>query len=139
MYDDSRLGRESIEVGYALKKLIKAGVRVYYSRTGKECTLNGPLEKMMSSFERFASEMHRWPLPGEEYGPDLPAHRARRAAVSEPDAEALGHLSDRRRVEIQGLSDARIAVSVGLSDAPEGGHAVHGRRIACRVAGTCVR
>src|SRR5438477_2452670 len=42
LYDDSRLGREQYETGYALKKLMQAGVRVFYSKTGKECTLNGP-------------------------------------------------------------------------------------------------
>ena len=45
MADESRLGREQIEVSYALKQLVTAGVRVFCYLTDSERTLNTPIEK----------------------------------------------------------------------------------------------
>ncbi len=59
MYDESRLGREQIETAYALKTLITAGVQVWFSKDGRQRTLDSPTEKMMLSLENFASEMQR--------------------------------------------------------------------------------
>src|SRR4051794_36467875 len=39
MSEESRLGRESIEVGYAIKQLVSAGVRVFFYMDDRERTL----------------------------------------------------------------------------------------------------
>jgi site-specific DNA recombinase len=59
MADESRLGREQIEVSYALKQLITAGVRVFCYLTNTERTLNSPIEKVMLSLQTMADEMER--------------------------------------------------------------------------------
>src|SRR5262245_31598801 len=47
MSEESRLGREQIEVSYALKQLVQAGVRVFCYLTGSERTLDSPIDKIM--------------------------------------------------------------------------------------------
>jgi DNA invertase Pin-like site-specific DNA recombinase len=42
MSEESRLGRESIEVAYALKQLSQAGVRVWLFLENRERTLGSP-------------------------------------------------------------------------------------------------
>ena len=59
MSEESRLGREQIEVGYALKQLIVAGVRVFLYLTDSERTLNSPIEKAMLALQTMADEMER--------------------------------------------------------------------------------
>ena len=48
MSEESRLGREQLEVGYALKQIMQAGVRVFLSswKIGS-CTLDSPTDKIM--------------------------------------------------------------------------------------------
>jgi site-specific DNA recombinase len=59
MSEESRLGREQIEVGYALKQLITGGVRVFCYLEDRERTLDSPIEKAMLSLQTMADEMER--------------------------------------------------------------------------------
>jgi hypothetical protein len=59
MSEESRLGRESIEVSYALKTLVQAGVRVWLYLEERERTLDSPTDKIMLSLTAFADELER--------------------------------------------------------------------------------
>ena len=59
MSEESRLGREQIEVSYALKQLVTSGVRVFCYLTDTERTLNSPVEKAMLALQTMADEMER--------------------------------------------------------------------------------
>jgi DNA invertase Pin-like site-specific DNA recombinase len=59
MSEESRLGREQIEVSYALKQIVTAGVRVFCYLTDTERTLDSPLEKTMLALQTMADEMER--------------------------------------------------------------------------------
>ena len=59
MSEESRLGRESIETGYALKQILDAGVRVFFYLEDRERTLDNAMDKVMLSLASFASEMER--------------------------------------------------------------------------------
>ncbi len=59
MAEESRLGREQIEVAYALKQLVQAGVRVWLYLENRERTLDSPLEKFLMSATSFADELER--------------------------------------------------------------------------------
>ncbi len=59
MSEESRLGREQIETGYALKQITDAGVRVFFYLEDRERTLDSALEKVMLSLTNFAAEMER--------------------------------------------------------------------------------
>src|SRR5262245_25724774 len=59
MSEESRLGREAIEVGYALKQLVTSGVRVFLYLTDTERTLDSPIEKAMLALQTMADEMER--------------------------------------------------------------------------------
>src|SRR5262245_59091630 len=59
MSEESRLGREQIEVSYALKQIVRAGVRVFFYLEDRERTLNSPIEKAMLSLQTMGDEMER--------------------------------------------------------------------------------
>jgi site-specific DNA recombinase len=59
MSEESRLGREAIETAYALKQLIRAGVRVFFYLEDRERTLDSPTDKIMLSLTTFADELER--------------------------------------------------------------------------------
>ena len=59
MSEESRLGREQIEVAYALKQIISAGVRIYCYLADAERTLDSPIEKVMLAIQTMADEMER--------------------------------------------------------------------------------
>jgi DNA invertase Pin-like site-specific DNA recombinase len=59
MSEESRLGREQIEVSYALKQIIMAGVRVFFYLEDRERTLDSPTDKIMLSLTTFADELER--------------------------------------------------------------------------------
>ncbi len=59
MSEESRLGRESIEVGYIIKQLVSANVRLFFYLEDRERTLDSPLEKVMLSLANFADEVER--------------------------------------------------------------------------------
>jgi DNA invertase Pin-like site-specific DNA recombinase len=57
MAEESRLGREQIEVAYALKQLTQAGVRVWLYLEDRERTLDSPTDKLLMSVTAFADEL----------------------------------------------------------------------------------
>ena len=59
MSEESRLGRESIAVSFALKQLVTANVRVFCYLTDTERTLDSPIEKGMLALQTMADEMER--------------------------------------------------------------------------------
>ena len=59
MSEESRLGRESIETADALKQLVQAGVRVFFTLKDRERTLDSPTDKIMLSLTAFADELER--------------------------------------------------------------------------------
>jgi DNA invertase Pin-like site-specific DNA recombinase len=59
MSEESRLGRESIETGWALKQIMDAGVRVFFYLEDRERTLDNAMDKVFISLATFASEMER--------------------------------------------------------------------------------
>ena len=65
MSEQSRLGRESIEVAYLLKQLVTANVRVFFYLEDRERTLDSPIDKVMLSLTTFAPNRRRisWQMP----------------------------------------------------------------------------
>ncbi len=59
MSEESRLGRESIEVAYALKTLAQAGVRVFVYLEDRERTIDSPTDKLLLSVAAYADELER--------------------------------------------------------------------------------
>src|SRR2546427_9746825 len=59
MSEESRLGREQIEVAYALKQLAQAGVRVWLYLEDRERTLDSPTDKLLMSVTAFTDERER--------------------------------------------------------------------------------
>ena len=59
MSEESRLGREQLEVGYALKQIIQAGARVFFYLEDRERTLDSPTDKIMLSLTTFFDELER--------------------------------------------------------------------------------
>src|SRR6266853_3664695 len=59
MSEESRLGREQIEVAYALKRLAQAGVHVWLYLDDRQRTLDSPTEKLLMSVTAFADELER--------------------------------------------------------------------------------
>ena len=59
MSEESRLGREQIEVSYALKQLVTSNVRVFCYLPGAERTLDTAIDKAMLALQSMADEMER--------------------------------------------------------------------------------
>ncbi len=59
MSEESRLGREAIQVGYSFKQIIDAGVRIFFYLTDQERKLDSATDKMMLALTNFASEFER--------------------------------------------------------------------------------
>lgn len=59
MSEESRLGREQQEVGYAFKQLVSAGVRIFLYLEERERVLESATDKFMLSVVTFADEMER--------------------------------------------------------------------------------
>lgn len=59
MSEESRLGREAIQTGYALKQIIDAGVQVWFYLEDGDRKLESALDKVMFSLVNFASETER--------------------------------------------------------------------------------
>ena len=58
--EESRLGRSTTEVPYAIGRLVKAGVEVWCYRDQRKVALDTPMDKFMVSATSFASDMERW-------------------------------------------------------------------------------
>jgi len=59
MSEESRLGRESIETAWVLKRVTDAGVRVFFHLDDRERKLDSPIDKVMLSLTAFSAEMER--------------------------------------------------------------------------------
>ena len=59
MSEESRLGRESIEVSFAVKQLVQAGIRLFCYLTDTERTVDSPMEKAMLALQTMNDEMER--------------------------------------------------------------------------------
>jgi site-specific DNA recombinase len=57
--EESRLGREAIETAYALKRIVTAGVRVFFYLEDRERILQSPTDKLLMSVAAFADELER--------------------------------------------------------------------------------
>ena len=57
--EESRIGREQIEVSFAVKQLVQAGVRIFSYLTDTERRLDSPIEKIMLSLQAMTDEMER--------------------------------------------------------------------------------
>jgi site-specific DNA recombinase len=55
----SRLGREQLETGYAVKQLSQAGVRIFSYLDDREVVLDSPTDKFILAATNFAAEMER--------------------------------------------------------------------------------
>src|SRR5882724_4191023 len=80
MSEESRLGREQIEVAYALKQLSQAGVRVWLYLEDRERTLDSPTDKLLMSVTAFADELEREKARQRTY--DALARKARAGHVT---------------------------------------------------------
>src|SRR5438128_10182108 len=80
MSEESRLGREQIEVAYALKQLAQAGVRVWLYLEDRERTLGSPTDKLLMSVTAFADELEREKARQRTY--DALARKARAGHVT---------------------------------------------------------
>jgi site-specific DNA recombinase len=80
MSEESRLGRESIEVAYALKTFAQAGVRVFLYLEDRERTLDSPTEKLLMNVAAFADELERERARQRTY--DAMARKARALHVT---------------------------------------------------------
>jgi len=59
MSEESRLGREMIEVSYALKQIVTSGVRVFFYLEDRERTLSSPTDKILLAVNSYAAEVER--------------------------------------------------------------------------------
>lgn len=59
MSEESRLGREAIQVSYAFKQIIDSGVCLFFYMTEQERKLDNAMDKVMLSLSNFAAEMER--------------------------------------------------------------------------------
>lgn len=59
MSEKSRLGREQIEVSYAVKQLVQAGVRIFLYLGDEELVLDSPTDKLLLSVSAYADEIER--------------------------------------------------------------------------------
>jgi site-specific DNA recombinase len=80
MSEESRLGRESIEVAYALKTFAQAGVRVFLYLEDRERTIDSPTEKLLMNVAAFADELERERARQRTY--DAMARKARALHVT---------------------------------------------------------
>src|SRR5262245_28461986 len=80
MSEESRLGRESIETGWTLKRIIDAGVRVFYYLEDRERTLDSAMDKVMMHLSTFAAEIEREKARQRTYDAMLRKASARQVA-----------------------------------------------------------
>ncbi len=104
--EQSRLGRESLEVGYLLKQFSEAGVAVHSYLGEREIVLNNPTDKIMLSLTAFADELER----------DKARQRTRDALLKKARA---GHVTGNRtygyiNVEVKD-GDRRLHVERGIN------------------------
>jgi site-specific DNA recombinase len=102
MSEESRLGRESIEVAYALKAFVQAGVRVFLYLEDRERTIDSPTEKLLMNVAAFADELERERARQRTY--DAMARKARALHVTG------GRVYGYDNVEVAGADGRRLHV-----------------------------
>src|SRR5262249_39987852 len=117
MSEESRLGREQIETGYALKQIIDAGVRVFFYLEERERTLDSAMDKVMLSLTTFAAEMEREKARQRTHDAMLRKARARQVAggivYGYDNVEVLAPGADgqpRRQHVVRQINDAQAQV-----------------------------
>jgi DNA invertase Pin-like site-specific DNA recombinase len=100
--EESRLGREMVETMGALKRLITAGIRVFYYLEDKERTLDSPIEKATMALETFGAELERDKARQRTY--DAMQRKARANHVT--GGRAFGY----RNVDVPGIDGRRSHV-----------------------------
>ena len=100
MSEESRLGREQIEVAYIMKQIVEAGVRVFLYLEDRERTLDNSMEKMVLSLTNFAAEMER----------DRARQRTKDAMVRKAQ---LGHVTGGR---VYGYDNVEILTPAAIPD-----------------------
>jgi site-specific DNA recombinase len=113
MSEESRLGREQLEVGYALKQIMQAGVRVFFYLEDRERTLDSPTDKIMLSLTAFADELEREKARQRTY--DALQRKARSGHVTGGrtfgyDNVSITDASGRRSHVERRINDAEAAV-----------------------------
>ncbi len=108
MAEESRLGRESIAVAYALKQLMQAGVRVFFYLENRERTLDSPTDKIMLSLTAFADEFEREKARQRTY--DAMSRKAKAGHVTG------GRVFGYDNVEITGADGQRSHVERRIND-----------------------
>jgi site-specific DNA recombinase len=102
MSEESRLGRESIEVAYALKAFVQAGVRVFLYLEDRERTIDSPTEKLLMNVAAFADELERERARQRTY--DAMARKARALHVTG------GRVYGYDNVDVDGADGRRLHV-----------------------------
>jgi site-specific DNA recombinase len=109
----SRLGREQLETGYALKQLSQAGVAVWSYLEDREVLLDTPTDKFLMSAMSFAAEVER--EKGRQRVSDAMTRKARQGYVTGgrcfgyDNVEVLGPDGRRAHVERR-INDAEAAI-----------------------------
>lgn len=88
MYDETRLGREQIEVGYALKQIVQAGIEVWFSKDERRRTLDTPVDVHAVGDELRGRRAAR---------PNRGAHACDGRVVTLDHAQALARLTEAQR------------------------------------------
>ncbi len=113
MSEESRLGRETLEVGFALKQLVTAGVRVFCYLDDRERTLDSPTDKIMLSLTAFADELEREKARQRTYDAmrrkALAGHVTGGRVFGYDNVEILGPSGERSHVERR-INEAEAAV-----------------------------
>jgi DNA invertase Pin-like site-specific DNA recombinase len=109
MSEESRLGREQIEVSYAIKQLVSSGVRVFCYLTDAERTLDSPIEKAMLALQTMADEMER----EKARMPTFDALRRKAAAGYVAGGRCFGY----ENVTIEGAKGERSHVKRRINEA----------------------
>ena len=121
MSEESRLGREAIETAYALKQLVKAGVRVFFYLEDRERTLDSPTDKIMLSLTAFADELEREKARQRTLRRDAaegaggPRHRRARVRVRQRRDHGAGPDGKRIARRAARINDAEARSSGGSS------------------------
>jgi site-specific DNA recombinase len=109
MSEESRLGREAIETAYALKQLVRGGVRVFFYLEDRERTLDSPTDKIMLSLTTFADELEREKARQRTY--DAMSRKARSGYVTG------GRVFGYDNVDIPGVDGKRAHVERRINEA----------------------
>jgi site-specific DNA recombinase len=109
MSEEYRLGREAIETAYALKRLVTAGVRVFFYLEDRERTLDSPTDKVMLSLTAFADELEREKARQRTF--DAMQRKAKAGHVT--GGACFGY----RNIVVNGLAGTRSHVERRINDA----------------------